>query len=79
MSTSTIYDYAANFIAAMNPKRILELRARAADRERLESLIEKEKGVGLTPDEKDELDHFLVLERLIRLDRAYARRRLASQ
>ena len=40
-------------------------------------LIEKEKEKGLTHIEKDELDHYLVLERLIRLAKAHARQRLA--
>ena len=34
---------------------------------RLESLIEKSKNNNLDKREKDELDHFIVLERLIRL------------
>ena len=78
MVTQMAYDYAADFIAAMNPKKILELRATEADRDRLEALIEKEKESGLSSEEKDELDHFLVLERLIRLAKAYARQRLAA-
>jgi DNA replicative helicase MCM subunit Mcm2 (Cdc46/Mcm family) len=44
----------------------------------LESLVEKEKEHGLSAGEKDELDHFLVLERLIRLAKAHARIQLAG-
>lgn len=47
--------------------------------DRLEELIEKEKMRGLTAAEKDELDHYIVLERLIRLAKARALYRLSLQ
>ena len=77
MTVQTVYDHVADFIADMNPEKLLELRATDAERERLAALIDQEKETGLTPDEKDELDHYLVLERLIRLAKAHARQRLA--
>jgi hypothetical protein len=78
MAVQTVYDHVADFIAEMNPAKLLQLRATDKDRERLEALIEKEKEEGLTSIEKDELDHYLVLERLIRLAKAHARQRLAT-
>jgi DNA replicative helicase MCM subunit Mcm2 (Cdc46/Mcm family) len=54
------------------------LQAPQAASERLYALISKEKTTNLTALEKDELDHHLVLERLIRLAKAHARVRLAS-
>ncbi len=77
MTVQTVYDHVADFIADMNPKKLLKLRATDAERERLAALIEQEKESGLTPEEKDELDHYLVLERLLRLAKAHARQRLA--
>jgi DNA replicative helicase MCM subunit Mcm2 (Cdc46/Mcm family) len=77
-TVQTVYDDVADFIAAMNPAKLLELRATDAARERLTALIEKEKESGLSIAEKDELDHYLVLERLIRLSKAHARQRLAA-
>lgn len=77
MTVQTVYDHVADFIADMNPEKLLELRATDAERERLAALIDQEKETGLTPDEKDELDHYLVLERLLRLAKAHARQRLA--
>ena len=74
----TIYDHIADSIAAMNPAKVLELHAPQVASQRLMALIEKEKESELTPSEKDELDHFLVLERLIRLAKAHARLRLAA-
>ena len=78
MTVQLVYDQIADFIAAMNPTKILELRAPQAASERLESLIAKEKETTLTPAEKDELDHYLILERLIRLSKAHARLRLSN-
>ena len=40
--------------------------------QRLEELIDQEQSKGLSPEEKDELDHYIVLERLIRLAKARA-------
>lgn len=78
MTVQTLYDDVANFIANMNPTKILELKAPLEAQERVQALIEKEKESALTATEKDELDHFLVLERLIRLAKAHARQRLSG-
>ena len=78
MTAQLAYDHIADFIAAMNPAMVLELRAPEAARLRLEELIEQEKSGPLSPEEKDELDHYIVLERLIRLAKAHARLKLAA-
>jgi hypothetical protein len=78
MSAHYTYDRVADFIAALNPKQLLELRADADMQARLEALIEQEKTASLTPEEKDELDHYIVLERLIRLMKANALSRLMN-
>ena len=78
MNVQLVYDQIADFIAAMNPTKTLELHVPQAASERLESLITKEKETVLTTDEKDELDHYLILERLIRLAKVHARLRLAN-
>jgi hypothetical protein len=78
MTVETVYDQVADFIAAMNPAKVLELHAPKAASQRLTDLIEKEKTSELSISEKDELDHYLILERLIRLAKAHARIRLAN-
>lgn len=78
MTVQTVYDQLAETIAAMNPAKVLEIRAPQLAGQRLENLVEKEKEQGLTALEKDELDHYLVLERLIRLAKAHARLKLAK-
>ncbi|MDX2250196.1 MAG: hypothetical protein SF052_25665 [Bacteroidia bacterium] len=78
MIAQTTYDKVADFIASMNPKKVLGLRASDEMQIRLDGLIAKEKAIGLTVEEKDELDHYIVLERLIRLAKARALYRLAQ-
>jgi hypothetical protein len=78
MTVQHTYDHVANFLATMNPQKILELKAPQEMSSRLEFLLRVEKEKGLTPEEKDELDHYIVLERLIRLSKAHARIQLAT-
>ena len=78
MQVQNVYNDVADFIANMNPQKILELRASEQSKERLVFLTEKEKESSLSYEEKDELDHYLVLERLIRLTKAHARQRLLT-
>lgn len=78
MTAQLAYDHVADFIATMNPAKILELRAPETMRLRFEELIEQEKDGQLSATEKDELDHYIVLERLIRLAKAHARLKLAA-
>lgn len=78
MTSQKVYDDVAEFIASMNPAKILELKASKEAQERLQLLIEQEKESGLSHEEKDELDHYLILERLIRLSKAHARQYLAT-
>ncbi len=79
MTFQTVYDEVAEFIASMNPAKTMELKAPKEAQERLQILIEQEKESGLSLEEKDELDHYLVLERLIRLSKAHARQQLEQQ
>lgn len=72
------YSSVADYIAMMNPQKVLEMRPSAEMQARIEDLIEKEKDAGLNAEEKDELDHYVVLERLIRLAKARAHFLLAQ-
>ncbi|HKK79007.1 MAG TPA: hypothetical protein VJ933_05230 [Phaeodactylibacter sp.] len=73
MTTTSVYNDVASFIANLGPEKVLELKAGDEMQARLEFLIDKEKNEGLTAQEKDELDQCIVLERLIRLAKAKAR------
>lgn len=63
----TVYDQLAEMLAQIDPQRLLAMRADAATQERFDFLVEKNAKALLTVAEKDELDHFIVLERLFRL------------
>ena len=78
MVASNSYDIIADYIASMNPKKVMELKSPAEMQKRFELLVEQEKTASLTSEEKDELDHYIVLERLIRLAKANATLRLSQ-
>jgi hypothetical protein len=73
------YNFVADYIASMSPEKTIALKAPALMQKRLEKLIAKEKTKGLSFEEKDELDHYIVLERIIRLAKANAFLRLKNQ
>lgn len=62
-----VYDQIAGLIALLEPKKILELKASKEIQARFDLLMEKSKNTQISKQEKDELDHFIVLERLFRL------------
>ncbi|HRK26508.1 MAG TPA: hypothetical protein PK239_04375 [Chitinophagales bacterium] len=76
MTTDFLYDHVAEAIAQLNPAKTLTLKAPAAMQQRLTELLEKNTTTGLLPDEKDELDHYIVLERLMRLAKIHAQQQL---
>jgi len=67
MTIYSVYDEIAELLAQLAPSKILALKASTEMQERLEFLIEQSKEGQLTVHEKDELDHYIVLERLVRL------------
>ncbi len=67
MTIYSVYDQIAELIATLPPAKVLALRPPQEVVNRFEILVEKSKNDQLDATEKDELDHFVVLERLIRL------------
>jgi hypothetical protein len=61
------YDQIAELIAELNPAKVMALKANKELQMRFENLVLKSKESSLDNREKDELDHYIVLERLIRL------------
>ncbi len=62
-----IYDQLAGLIARLDPLKVQALKDSEELQARLEDLIEKSKERDLDKSEKDELNHYIVLERLFRL------------
>ncbi len=77
MTIYSVYDQIAELIASLPPAKVLALRPPQEVVNRFEFLVEKSKNNQLDTDEKDELDHFIVLERLIRLSKIRAKGSMA--
>ena len=75
MTIYSAYDQIADLLATVEPAKLMGLQATDAMQKRLEFLIEKSKSGAISNEEKDELDHYLVLERLVRLAKIRAYRR----
>jgi hypothetical protein len=73
------YDEVVEFIASRNPREVIEFKPSEAARQRVWSLIERQKSAELSPAEQAELGHFLELEHLMRLAKARARQLLAHE
>ena len=67
MTIYSVYDQIADLIASLPTAKVLALHPPQEVTQRFEQLVEKSKNNQLDSAEKDELDHFIVLERLIRL------------
>lgn len=79
MTADTIaYEEVAEFLAAINPEKLLELRPSPSVQERVEELIFKKKESALSAEEQYELDRYLALEHLIALTKARARQHLLA-
>jgi hypothetical protein len=72
------YEEVADFIATLDPKRLLELKPSDAVQSRVELLMDKKKNNTLNSDEQYELDRYMALEHLIALAKVQARKRLAA-
>ena len=71
------YDEVADFIARRNAGEVAGFKPSQEARSRVIELVQQEKAVGLTAEERRELDHYENLELLMNLARARARQLLA--
>jgi hypothetical protein len=78
MLETKAYEEIVDFLAGMSPSALIAFRPSEAVQERVAELIAREKRGEITSEEKDELDSFETLEHLMRLAKARARKRLAS-
>jgi hypothetical protein len=67
MTIYSMYDQVASLMATLDSTKLLTLKATAEMQGRFSLLVEKKHSNELSTSEKDELDHYIVLERLIRL------------
>ncbi len=66
------FDDLINFIARLAPEQVLAFRASEATVRRVQFLIDKEKEEGLSLEEKEELDDYLLQEDLMIIAKARA-------
>lgn len=76
MQTLRAYDEVIDFIATTDPGKVLAFRPSEATKQRVSDLIFREKTTGLTPEEKEELDHHMWLEHVMRMAKIRARKLL---
>lgn len=67
-----VYDQVAGLLAQLEPQKILAIQASPEMQLRFNTLVEKSKKEKISAREKDELNHFIVLERLFRLSKIKA-------
>ncbi len=73
------YEEIIDFIAAgTTPESLINFQPSAVVKERVTDLIFREKNGNLADDEKAELDHYLLLEHLLRLTKARAHQYLPA-
>ena len=72
------YEEVANFIAELDPRKLLTLKPSTIVQSRVETLLFQKKEKGLTDEEQYELDRYLALEQLISLAKIHARKHLKA-
>ncbi len=73
----SIYDQLAEIIAHAEPEKVLKMRASEDVQQRFNVLLEKSKNEEISRQERDELNHFVMVERLLRLAKVRAECNLA--
>ncbi|MFN0013918.1 MAG: hypothetical protein ACKVU2_05165 [Saprospiraceae bacterium] len=74
----SIYDEIAGFMAGMDPKKVVAFKPSEINQDRLDALLDKQREHGLTLEEKSELEHYLIINRIISLAKARALKLLSA-
>ncbi len=72
-----IYDSLADLIASMDAEKVLTFHAPDSLQQRVEFLLEKKQEAQLSAREKEELEHYFILEHIVRLAKSRTHLRLA--
>ncbi len=79
MALSKAYEEIVEFIAAgTNPQNLIAFRPSEAARERVWSLVDRERSGEISQEEASELGHYLQLEHIMRMAKARAQRHLRT-
>lgn len=74
-----IYDSLTDFIAQMDPEKVLAFHAPSEIQERVDLLLDKKREQGLDEKEADELEHYFILEHIVRRAKSRARLLISQQ
>lgn len=69
---TSVYDEIAVFMAGMNPKKVIAFKPSPSNQQRLDSLLDKQKETTLSLEEISELQHYLIINRIVGLAKARA-------
>ena len=72
MQTNNTYNEVIEFIASASPQKLINFHPFEQSKTRVADLIFREKTEGVSVDEKSELDHTMMIERLMTLAKARA-------
>ena len=72
MQALKAFEEVAEFIASVNPAKVLAFRPSEETTQRVSDLIEREKTSGISAEEKSELDYYMQLEHLMRMAKILA-------
>jgi len=79
MKTIRAFDEIVDFLTSCpKPEEVLAFKPSKSAQERVSVLLEKKRLTDLTEAEHQEMEHFLIIEHLMRLAKARAKKRLAS-
>lgn len=70
MMTQSVYNEVAEFMASMNPAMVIAFKPSSVNQTRFDFLLDKQKDSGLSKDEKSEIEHYFILNRMIGLAKA---------
>lgn len=72
MLTQSVYNEVAEFMATMDPAKVIAFKPSPANQTRFDFLLDKKAESKLSNDEKSEIEHYLILNRIIGLAKAQA-------
>ena len=72
MLTHSVYNEVAEFMATMDPAKVIAFKPSPANQTRFDFLLDKKTESELSNDEKSEIEHYLILNRIIGLAKAQA-------
>lgn len=73
---NSVYDDLAQFLASLSPRRVIAYKATPKAQARVNELLEKNKIIGLSPEENAEMERHMTVEHIVRLAKAKAIQKL---